>query len=489
MHLRYYFILTFTFIGKFTWPAEVLNNTLDCKIEMSGTLSNGKFAPIWLSANRYGMPGNNNKNGYLSAGIEYSPPMGKGWRTQTGIELSGGLNTTSQVWIQQAYWDIGWNCINLSIGSKNRFGWPLEKNPELTSGWMVEGMNNRPIPQIRAEIKDYWNIPGTKNWLAIKGHLAYGYFTDGKWQENFVKPGMDFTRDVLYHSKALMFRMGNKLIFPAEFEFGLIMAAQFGGDRMRKNENGYSDLVSDFPSGFKDFWNILIPKRESRLDNVQGNHCGSWNFGLNLYIGDWKIRGYLEHYFEDHSQMFWEYGRWKDGHIGIELVFPKNRWIETFVWEGLNTTDQTGPILYDDEFSFKDIQMSGCDDYYTNIQYLGWQNYGAILGHPLVFGPEYNNDKSNIIKSSRMKAQHIGLKGSPTDEWGWKFLASFLRHRGTYAIPFDEIKSQFCSMLEINYSPRKLKNYDFSLDLALDRGEYPGNSCGAMITVRYKWFK
>ena len=45
--------------------------------------------------------------------------------------------------------------------------------------------------------------------------------------------------------------------------------------------------------------------------------------------------------------MFFQYGRWKDGHIGLEITFPKNRFIDTFVYEGLGTKDQTGPMLYD----------------------------------------------------------------------------------------------------------------------------------------------
>lgn len=78
---------------------------------------------------------------------------------------------------------------------------------------------------------------------------------------------------------------------------------------------------------------------------MEGNMLGSWNFALNYYLGEWKFRAYLEHYFEDTSQMFWEYGRWKDGQIGLEISFPKNRWITSAVWEGLCTKDQAGPIV------------------------------------------------------------------------------------------------------------------------------------------------
>ena len=106
--------------------------------------------------------------------------------------------------------------------------------------------------------------------------------------------------------------------------------------------------------------------------NVEGNHVGSWNFALNYYWRDWKFRAYYEHFFDDHSQMFLQYGRWKDGHLGFEITLPRNRWVNTLLWEGLATKDQSGPILYDGDerfpgAAFPGMQVSACDDYYNNF--------------------------------------------------------------------------------------------------------------------------
>lgn len=460
-------------------------DSLKYNIEIGSTLSNGNYSPVWLTANRFGITGNENKFAYMHAGVEWSKSFQKSWNINAGLDLAGGKNISSNFWLQQAYVDISWKKLTLSIGSKERTGQPLDKNEKLTSGWMVEGINMRPIPQIRLEIKNYLYIPGTKNWVAFKGHMCYGYFTDGNWQENFVSSDKFFTKDVLYHSKSLMIRLGNKESLPLEFEFGMLTAAQFGGKQMVKNSDGSVSLIKDMPDSFKDFWKIFIPKRGDGLENVQGNHCGSWNFALNYYLGNWKFRTYLEHYFEDHSQMFWQYGRWKDGHIGIEVDLPKNKWISTIIWEGLNTTDQTGPILYDGiAGSFTDLQMSGCDNYYTNGEYLGWQNYGSSLGHPFLLGPSYNTDRTNEIKGCRVKAQHIGIMGKPSEEWNWRILLSRTRNWGSYQNPFDEMKKQFNSLLEITYLPKQLKGWSFSASVAIDRGNYPGNSIGGMLIIK-----
>lgn len=461
------------------------------RVEAAVTASTGDFAPLWLTANRYGMESERPNSGYLRAGLEWKKNFKHNWHIKAGIDLAGGLKQTSDFWIQQAYADISWKMLTLSIGSKERTGFPLEKNSELSSGWMVEGPNARPIPQIRAEIKDFLNIPGTKQWLAFKGHLAYGKFTDAKWQENFTNVNAYFTKNVLYHSKSLMFRLGNKEKVPVEFEFGMLIAAQFGGSKYQKLPNGESQLILNMPNDLDAYWKAFLPAAGgsdtpiTEQANIEGNMLGSWNFALNYYWKDWKLRVTLDHYFEDHSQMFWEYGRWKDGQLSIELTFPKNKWISTLLWEGISTKDSSGPILYDAYWgSFPDRQVSGSDSYYNHYIYQAWQHFGQGIGNPLLPGPNYNKDANITFKSNRLRGQHIGISGNPTSEWKWRFILSYIRYWGTYGVPLDKIRKQFYSMAEIQYHPQYAKGWSISLGIGLDRGNYLGNSTGSMITIR-----
>lgn len=308
-------LLTFVLSSwiTFTVSAQQNTSTLTYRVETSGNISEGTYAPLWFTANRYGLSGNETKSGYLRAGMEYKKALKHHWKVQAGIDLAGAVNQTSGFIVQQAYGDISWKFLTLSIGSKERPGIPMEKYERLSSGMMVEGANARPIPQIRGEIAEYIAVPGTGRWLAFKGHMAYGMLTDNNWKKNFVQTEHDYGRDILYHSKSLMFRIGNREKLPVEFEFGLIDAALFGGERMRKQKDGSFTMVQDMPDGLKSFFKAFLPLRsEDKMANVEGNHVGSWNFALNYYLNDWKFRVYLEHYFDDHSQMFWQYGRWKD---------------------------------------------------------------------------------------------------------------------------------------------------------------------------------
>ena len=76
------------------------------------------------------------------------------------------------------------------------------KNQQLSTGSQTLGINARPVPQVRLALPDYWTILGTKNLLALKGHVAYGKTTDDGWQKDFKSPQSRSTEGTFYHSKA-----------------------------------------------------------------------------------------------------------------------------------------------------------------------------------------------------------------------------------------------------------------------------------------------
>ena len=177
---------------------------------------------------------------------------------------------------------------------------------------------------------------------------------------------------------------------------------------------------------------------------------------------------------------------------GLEVTFPENRWIKTLLWEGLATKDQTGPILYDGYAgAFPEYQVSARDDYYNNYYYLSWQHWGMAMGNPLLYGPIYNKDGSLKFRSNRARAHHVAFSGQPSTEWGYRVMASFTRHWGTYDQPLDEIARQFNSLYEVTYTPQAIRGWTFSAALGWDQGDYLGNSVGGMITIKKEgiWIK
>ena len=55
----------------------------------------------------------------------------------------------------------------------------------------------------------------------MRGHLAYGWFSDENWQKDFVAEGKAHTVGVRYHSKAGFMRFGNEKKFPLTAELGM----------------------------------------------------------------------------------------------------------------------------------------------------------------------------------------------------------------------------------------------------------------------------
>ncbi|MEG1546838.1 MAG: capsule assembly Wzi family protein, partial [Bacteroides sp.] len=351
---------------------------LNYKIETGINFGTGEHTPFWLTANKQGLSSVQKNNAYLRAGIYRPMEKDKRFSYAYGLDMVGAYRFPAS-FIQQAYVDFKYRFLELSLGSKERYG--ELKNNQLSSGGLTFSTNSRPIPQARISIEDYVIIPGTKKLFALKGHLAYGMFTDDKWQLDFIKSGNKHTKNALYHSKALFGRIGNEEVFPLVFEGGLEMAAQFGGKSI------VNDVVINMPNSIKDFFKVFIPQGGDsdtpmgEQVNVYGNHLGSWSFSLSYHFNNWKVRGYYEHFFEDHSMMFGEYG-WKDCLAGVEFTLPKNPIVSSFVYEYLGTKDQAGPAYHDTTESIPD-QISAIDSYYNHGIYTGWQHWGQAIGNPL----------------------------------------------------------------------------------------------------------
>ncbi len=449
--------------------------------------------PYWLSSNQYGLSGIGKNWGYLRAGIERKVEQDSAyrWRIGYGADLAVSYDMTNAFTIQQLYADFDWRALRLSVGSKER---PSElKNPLLSTGGLTSSMNARPVPQVRFGLPEFWVIPGTKGWLAIRGHLAYGRFTDDNWQEDFHAPGMNYAKGVLYHSKAGFMRFGNPEKFPLTFTGGLEMAAQFGGEawnvgKRLDDASGFDGSYQQMDSGLKGFWNAFIPggddgARDGAYKNVSGNQLGSWHFSLDYAYRGWGARLYAEHFFDDHSQMFLEYG-WKDMLIGAEVNFPKNPFVSTVLYEYLNMTNQSGSI-YHDATDFVPDQISATDNYYNHMLYGGWQHWGQAMGNPMLLSPIYNKDGRIVFRYNRVKAHHIGLCGTPTSEINWRMLFTHTKSLGTYAMPtLNPIYANYF-LFEAGYTPRWAKGFGLSAAVGTNGGNLLEKSVGGMLSLRW----
>lgn len=473
--------------GRRDWLKET-----ELTVEASATAATGSYAPLWLTANCYGLGSTAQYSGYARARIErdIATDSARKWRLGYGLDVAVAAGHERVGIIQQAYVEGAWKCLRLTLGSKQQ---PLEtQNPELSSGALSAGINARPIPQIRLDI-DWFSFPGTKGWWKWKINGSYGWMTDGRWQEKWVAEGSRYARHTLYHEKALYWQFGREDVFPLTYEIGLRMMAEFGGSSynvITTRANNGQMTSYDHGHGFRAYLDALLCRGSDETDgsnpNVSGNHLGSYVMQLRYHGERWQARAYWERFFEDHSMLTVQYGM-KDMLIGAEVNMPKNPFISSAVLEYITTTYQSGPIYHDATISIPD-QISGRDDYYNHQHYAGWQHYGQTIGNPLITSPLYNAafGKDHYLRfyNNRIKAWHIGICGDPTPEWHWRFVGSFSRNWGTYAVPLMECERQSYLLAEATYSPRWAAGWQGTIGLGYDHGGLIGNSFGGQLLLR-----
>ena len=478
-----------------------LFDSLAYRAEVQATVSGGDHNPLWLNANKYGLSSLKNTNGYLRGAIERPLCLdnGRKWGVGYGLDVAVAAGFTSTLVVQQAFVEARWLKGTLTVGAKEQ---PMElKNQELSSGSQTLGINARPVPQVRLALPDYWTIPHTKNWLALKGHIAYGKTTDDGWQKDFTERNSRYSEGTLYHSKAGYLKVGPKNF---TVEMGVEMACQFGGTSFIR-QNGEMVAIEN-EKGLKSWWHALMPggagsdEGNSTYQNADGNQMGSWVIRVNYDTDNWRLSAYADHYFEDHSSMFlldydgygsgneWNekkdsryffYGL-KDIMVGVELNLKKNDWLNAVVLEYLCTKHQSGPV-YHDHSQLISTHLGGMDNYYNHHLYTGWQHWGQVMGNPLYLSPLYQEGHDIEVGNNRFVAWHLGLSGRPLKHLDYRVLATYQTGYGTYHKPYLPERHQFSMLAEACY--KLMQGWSVKGALGFDSGKILGDNFGVQFTI------
>lgn len=497
------FLLLISSFSK-TAVAGVKNDSLSYRLETSVSVASEGAMPLWLVSNKHGLSSLQDASGYMRFGVtqptfEFS--SSPNWKLGYGADLVVPVNHSTEnvetgkqrtnLIVQQLYADLDYKWMRLSVGAKER---PMEmKHQELSSGSQTFGVNARPVPSVRFELPEYVSLTGKDNpWLAIKGHFGYGVLTDGAWQESYVPQAGRRAEGVLLHTKAGYMRLGNPERCPLVLEGGLEMATQFGGTIYNPiSRVGLESNKLEMGTGPKNFLEAIFGLGSDATDgnylNAAGNTLGSWLFSLTYQKKDWSLRAYYDHFFEDHSMMFFQYG-WLDGLVGLECKLPKNKWVNTIVYEYVKTDYQAGPLYHDHTAEIPD-QVSGRDNYYNHNLYAGWQHWGQAMGNPLYTSPLYAKTGDLTFLSNRFIAHHIGLEGTPTEGLNYRVKFSYATHLGTYFDPYLSRKYMTSGLAEIDYNFAhfsKLKNKGWRAFAAVgfDRGTQIGDNLGFSLAIQ-----
>lgn len=460
--------------------------------EASATISDGQYAPLWLSSNRHGVISPYANSSYERVGafdsFSLRKDSAKNSRFTYCADIMLSQNAVNKFFIHQLYAELKYRKFTFTLGQKER---NIEhRNDTLTSGGLSNGINAQPMPGIAARC-DYFTVPGLRKWLKVRGYFGVYKTTDGKWQKNWVADDSyyRYTSNVLLLEKSLFLKIapeGSKLFF----EPSLQMMTQFGGTSYNVYGRNHHDTSQPIhhPENLKAFWNAFChfgsnDVTDGAHPNSSGNTLGSYNIALTWQDTDWMARAYFERFFEDQSMLTVQYGIF-DHLLGIELALTKNRYLSGIVLEHLSTKDQSGPVYHDFTDNIPE-SYTGIDDYYNHNLYSGWQHWGMGVGNPLITSPVYNNNHQLRFRNNRVKAWHLGVQGNPSERLSWRALATITQNWGTYIEPLDDIVNTQHYLVEAAYVPAFLPKLKVTLAASLDHGKILGNSFGAQCTFRY----
>ena len=483
-------------------------DSLAYRVELQATTSTGDHSPLWLNANRYGLSSVDCNSGLVRAAVgrPLTADSTRRWGVGYMADVAVAAGLTSTFVVQQAFVEARWLRGVLTVGSKEQ---PLElKNPLLSSGSQTLGINARPVPSVRLSLPDYWTVPGTRGWLSLKGHMAYGMTTDDGWQKDFSAPGKRRTEHVLLHTKAGYLRLGPRNI---TLEAGLEMGCHFGGTtrNMVMPVDGVMKIVDvENRRDLKAFLHTLIPGGTDNgeagstgvYENTSGNHVGSWVVRLTFDYPRWALAVYGDHFFDDQSSMFlldydgfgtgseWnvkKHNRFflydlRDIMLGMELRLKQCRWVSAAVVEYLYTKYQSGPVYHDHTMNVS-THISGRDDYYNHSQLVGWQHWGQVMGNPLYRSPLYNDNAYIYVQNNRFVAWHLGLSGQPLPALDYRLLATWQRNYGTYDVILPDPCNTVSLMGEAVWRLRD--GWQLKAAVGYDHGRVYGDNTGVQLSV------
>lgn len=480
-----------------------IRRSLKYRFESVGVLGNGLNAPFWTTANRQGLSSVEKSNGYMRYGMFGEMLLPSTFGVKYGMDLGLGAGLQENWFVQQLYIDLDWKCLGLSIGMKERSCELV--NCELGSGGLTWSGNSSPIPQIRAGIPQFVRLGFLGNWVALKGHVAYGLFTDNKWRS---RNGGSYTDGIMFHSKDVFFKVGDKDRFPLEATIGLEMYAMFGGTMHNRSFSPGDPVFEsyDLPHDLKACWKALLPFNKAGEQTKQnGNTLGSWHLSLDWTADEWRVRAYYEHFYEDHSSLlgieykadadgnkgFVRYGmkrNWFDGLWGLEINFPQEMPVRNLVLEFMNTKGQCGAV-----YKPKNVPLAegvdGRDGMYNHEIYDSYSMNGYTIGNPVLLSPVYNNFGNQRLLSNRVNMFHVGIDGGLGNRIDYQLKCSVTRHWGTYELPFDSVRSILSGMASAYWLAGKDYSWKIGLSYAFDRDDslWLGNNDGVMVSIVKSW--
>lgn len=442
---------------------------------LSAVASSGTYAPFLLTSNTYGIVPHTPYSGGLMLGISKPATSAERWydydfhvaalaRVHSAADTRATAMPLSLTYpyggvaLPVAYAHARLYIFDCTVGIAPMMS--LMADTLLSMGGLLLSPNAPNMPRVSVGIDRYTAFPGCYGYFEFKGGLTHAWLTDDI-----------LVQKAMLHHKYLGLRLGGRLPVNIAYEFH--HAAQWGGMHPT-----YGNLGNDFRAFVNTFFARAGGNMPNDQLNAQGNHVTAQQFTLTAKGTGWQVDAYWQNMSED-NLIFIGFGQnIADGLWGINLRLSNQPWVQSVVYELLNTTDQSGPWHDRDGLCY-----AGNDSYYRNAVYSsGWNSYMHTLGNPYLLSPLYNTDGTLYSLNTRVRVHHVGVRG---DLYGYRYRlrASYARNYGNNnsQVPYSTQNTALC--LDVQRTVQQAWGLTFGLSLAADFGTQFGNSFGAQLTV------
>ncbi|MCM1337151.1 MAG: capsule assembly Wzi family protein [Candidatus Amulumruptor caecigallinarius] len=470
---------------------------------VTGGVSSGDFAPYYLASNRFGTI-TQGDNLQLNLGFARDLNLGKRFDWTYGARAVAGAyssvrydvyNTTSEsfdshaerpasIWLQELWAGVKWRCLYLTGGMRQDGSPWLDES--LSSGDLVKSSNARPLPGVDAGFVDFQTFPWTKGWLEVKGSLAFRWFTDNSYLKNrYNYYSYHITLDQAYCYRDVYFR--SRASEPFSVMIGAQVASLFAGTTYRYNE-GTLESVTHNPSGFKTYMKMFVPHEGGSELYYDGQHLGAWDISARYrFRSGHTLTAYTQWLWEDGSGMG-KLNGW-DGMWGLKFTAHEPWWIDGAAVEYLDFTNHSGPVHFAPQHSdwvFGHTRATGADNYYNNVTYNGYSNYGMAMGGPSFMSPIYNRDGFPAFRQNRFRGFHAAVNGHLHPDLTYSLKVGYRKGYGTPYLPVREPRHLTSAMFGLDWKISRVKGLSASLQAGADRGNMPSRSYGVLIGVKYE---
>ena len=482
-------IIWMSLLAGMTYTANIFGQTYSPIAEQAtsyevtgfGSAATGDRTPFWQVSNQQAKVPLESGNGYLSGALYHRQAWSNGWHWGAGMEVIVAAPRDREVYLQQLYAEVGYRCLQLSIGSKARRNDFVDAR--LSTGDMAYSGNASPIPEVNISIPHFTVVPWTKGWLQLKGDFAVGRSFDKHTLERFAGERETYIYNVLWHHKSLAVQIKDtRHGFPLAAQIGVNHWAQWGG-------TSNNPKIGTQPHSFKDFIRVVCGKSGdsqatiSDQVNVLGAHYGTYDFKLSYLHSDWQFSTYYQHYFNDLSGMVFENNL--DGLWGGELSLKHISWLKKVAIEYMTTRNQSGPFhfIWFDHEKHPGVGGGG-DDYYNNGEYrTGFSYANRAIGSPLILSPAYNANGVVSFRHTRIQDWHFAAEGALSNQVSYRVMFTKMNSWGTPNRPLIAKQGGTSSLIEIDYQHPRLAGWQFCGSVGLDTGTLLGDHVGFSLSV------